>query len=918
MSDQETILLQTKLHRPRLPNDLLPRSRLIQRLNEDIDRQLILVCGPAGFGKTTLIGTWLERMASGREEKLAALPSAWLSLDEGDSDLNLFLRYFIAALRTVFEEACEDTLGLLGALQQPPSPLLFSTLINDLERLPGDLVLVLDDFHAIHNAEVHQLLGELVRHWPQPLHLVLISRINPPIPLDRMRVQGMLGEIRTRDLRFQSAETAAYLEQSKSTLLDPSAVSLLEKRFEGWPAGLHLAVLSLRSAGSKEPVLAALASENPNITGYLVGEVLTHQSAPIQTFLLRTSILDRFCASLCEALIDEADPAWAARESLDWIERAELFVTSLDDRREWYRYHHLFQELLRQRLAGEMTIEQIGDLHLRASVWFEKHGLIDEALQHALAAGDIDLAARQMGAGLRDALNREDRPTLERWLRQIPAEIIEQRPELMMVKVWALQFSWRLDLQGQVLDRVEGLLDSEVGESLPASDLQILRGLALLVRAEHAYFANQLTRAIELCRQVLALLPPSWTFARGGGMIYLGLSTQASGQADQAERLLLREYESYGNRRDIYALFLLQSLGFIYLNTGRLDDARRITERLHQEAADSGLTLMKHWANWFLGVVGLERNELETAERHFGQIFENRYTAQISPYRDAVAGLALIHQARGESSEALRMVESISQFDLQERGTEDGRTRSLRARLMLLQGDLEGARRWAESFTDPPPDQALLWVEEPQMTRARILLAGGTEIDLRLARQILDGLVEIAERTHNTRYRIEILALHAMVLETQGESSQAEGELKDAIQLARPGGFRRAFLDLGTPMREMLRRVSDQGHFVEAIRPILTAFHRVEVRPISAEGRAQLGRSDSPEGSSLVEPLTPREVEVLSLLRGPMNVREIALKLNISYATAKRHINNIYGKLGVGQRWKAVAKAEELNLLPPR
>jgi LuxR family transcriptional regulator, maltose regulon positive regulatory protein len=330
------------------------------------------------------------------------------------------------------------------------------------------------------------------------------------------------------------------------------------------------------------------------------------------------------------------------------------------------------------------------------------------------------------------------------------------------------------------------------------------------------------------------------------------------------------------------------------------------------------LTLMKLWGVWFLGMVCYHRNELECAEKHFSQIYDNRYVAQVSPYRDAIAGLAIIHQIKGETSAAWQKVESISQFDLEQRGSEDIRTRSLRARLRLLQGDLESARNWVDTFADPPPDMALMWLEEPQVTRARILLASSTDADLRLARQILEVLDEITGRTHNTRYRIEILALRALALEAQGETSAAESILKQAVDLARPDRFIRIFVDLGKPMQEMLRQLTRQGQSVDTIHHILSAFPAEYSPPEDNDNlpdNAKPARQQSPGNSMLAEPLTPRELEVLNLLRGPASIKEIALQLHISYATAKRHTINIYGKLGVNQRWNAVARAEELHIL---
>ncbi len=916
MSDPDQILLQTKLHQPRLPRDLVLRSRLLELLNKGVDRQLTLVCAPAGFGKTTLVGTWLEQMAA--DKGSGGLPSAWLSLDENDSDINFFLRYFINALRTIFTVACPETLGLLQAQRQPPQAVLNTTFINELDELPGEFILVLDDYHTIHNAAVHNLLSELTLHWPKSLHLVLISRISPPIPLDSYRARGMLNEIRTRDLRFTREETAAYVSKSQFALMTQYILPLLEERFEGWPAGLHLVALSVRSADSQESVLKAISSENTNITGYLVDEVLTHQFPAVHSFLLRTSILDRFCASLCEDINEAGDPKWNARACLDWIERAELFIVPLDDHRQWYRYHHLFQELLQQRLIAEMPPDQVTSLHRLASAWFEQHGLIDEALHHALAAGDLDLAARYITAGLREVINHEDRPTLERWLRLLPDEMIQNRPELLMLRAWSLQFTWRLALQIQVIRQVEELLESGAGEALSKDDRKILRGQILLPKAQQAYFSNQQALSIELCNQVLAIMPQSWTFVRGGAMIYLGMSMQARGQYQEAERLLLEAFETHNDKNDTFALFVLESLGFIYLNSGQLDKARQITQALVQRSIYSGLALMKLWGYWILGLVCYYRNELEAAGEYFTQIYENRYIAQISPFRDAVAGLALIHQIKGENAEAIQMVEAISQFDLEQSGSEDNRTQSLRARIMLLQGDLEGAGNWLHSLPDQVPDQPFMWLEEPSMTRAYILGSIYSGTNPQLAMKIINNLDEIADRTHNTRFKIQILAMHSLVLDAQGKTSEADSVLDQALDLARPGGFIRVFVDLGEPMQAILLRLAMKGHPAEMIRRILAAFPDPDKGLTSGKSRPHSKQQPTSSNSALPDPLTNRELEVLELLRGPSSIKEIAHKLNIQYSTAKRYTINIYSKLGVNQRWNAVARAEDLNILPPR
>jgi LuxR family maltose regulon positive regulatory protein len=890
---------------------------LFEQLNGAIDYPLTLICAPAGYGKTTLVCTWLNQVAAGRSEGVSSLPSAWVTLDEEDSDLTLFLRYFIASLRTIFSNACEETLVLLQANLLPPQAVICATFCNDLENLPREGILVLDDYQFIRGKEVHDLLGELVRHWPKPLHLVLISRIDPPLPLTSLRAKRHILEIRTLDLRFSSQETTTYLDQTQFIHLSEHTMGLVNERFEGWPAGLHLAALSLRAADSQESVHLALSSEDANITEYLVDEVLTHQFPAIHAFLLRTSILDRFCASLCEAVIGEIETTWNARACLDWIEHSELFLTHLDNRREWYRYHNLFQELLQQRLSVELPPAEVNRLHCLASAWFEQHGLLDEALHHALAAGDFALVAHLMSAALHDVINRQDRLTLERWLRMLPEEIIQRQPQLLMIRAWALQFSWRLNLQEQVVKQIGDLLDADDGTSLPADDLQLLRAQILLLTAQHAFLSNQPKLATDLCNQALALLPLSWKFGRGAAMLFLGFSMQASGQAQAAERLLLHEYESYGDKTDSYALLVLDSLCFIYLHTGQLEQARQIAQVQVQGSIHSGSAFMRNLASWYLGLVCYQINELEAAAQYFTQIVENRYTAQISTYRDAVAALALICQIQGQNSDAWQMVESVSQYDLEQMGSEDTRTRSMRARLFLMQGDLERAGRWVDTLTDPPPNQPLIWLEEPQVTRARILVARGKDADLRLATEILDTLEEIVDRTFNTWYKIEILALRAVVLDAQGKTSQANAVLEQAGELGKSGGFIRVFVDLGKPMQLILRRLVSQGYLPETINRILLAFPEDGRNRIGSEVPGIPARRPSPEISTLVEPLTRRELEVLALLPGSSSIKEIAQKLNISYSTAKEYTIKIYSKLGVNRRWDAVARAEELNILPP-
>jgi len=912
-------ILKTKLHRPRVTRDLVVRPRLLELLENGLNGRLILVSAPAGFGKTTLISSWLAGMAAASGEA-TALPSAWLTLDEQDSDLSLFLRYFIAALRTLFPDAGSETLALLQAPEQLPLEELFTTLSNEIEALPSSFVLVLDDYHLLTGQAVHDFLDSSLHHWPRPLHLVLISRVDPPLPLASLRARGQITEIRTSDLRFNAEETAAYLDHRLETPLRPEDRDLLEQYAEGWIAALQLASISLRSPGKIETIPSILTTTGKSMSDYMQGEVLAMQVSAIQTFLLKTSVAGRICAPLCQVLVGEGDPAWSVRACIDWIEQAGLFIFPLDDSRTWYRYHPLFRDFLRDGLLARFGTEVVVDLNRKAAAWYAQQGLPYEAVRHALEAGDLDLAAWLIERGLGDELNREDRAGLERWLGLLPEEVVERRPLLLMAKAWALQPTWQLGPQSKMVSQVEALLEQDGGATLSPGDLRLLRGQILELQGQYAYLRNEAARCVACCEESLALLPRDWTYVRGGAIVYWGLAMAAIGQGQAAERRLLDEYESLGDKATGYALRILQALCFNYLNAGQLEPARQTAHVMDQQAIRGGLIILQGWALFYLGLVYYQWNDLEAAGVYMADLVGQRYQVQSLAAHHGITYLALVRQARGESAEAWRLAELLGQFQLEQAGREGDEVHSLRARLMLDQGDRESAFRWADAFTAPVPDRPLLWAEIPQITRARILLARNGADDVGLALQILDALLDIAGRTHNTRSKITILALRALALDAQGRAGDALVTLQEAVDLARPGGFLRAFVDLGPRMQGLLGRLAEQSSFAEPIRRILAAFSSSSLAMATGDMPASPERGGRSASGVLVlvEPLTARELEILELLREPMSPKEIARKLDISYLTVKRHSINIYGKLGVEGRWDAVNRAVDLGILPPR
>ena len=591
-------------------------------------------------------------------------------------------------------------------------------------------------------------------------------------------------------------------------------------------------MLSLRNNASSAAVQLEPVIGDATIDEYLADEVLAQQPPAVQSFLLRTSIVDHFCASLCQAILAAEEPGWDARTCIDWLVRSDLFVVSLANDQDWYRYHHLLLGMLRQRLAAQLTSDEVRELHRRAATWFADQGLTNEALHHAMLAGDHDLASQIMWSALPGVLNQEDRPTLERWLSLLPESVIQGRPEPLLLKAWSLQFRWQLGAQADVLRQIESLLDGRnaamaAGDAADAeqdSRLQMMRAQLAVLRGQEAFYVNRPEQAIAMLQEALQLLPQSSTYLRGGAILYLGVSMQANGQSAAAERKLLELHDRYDDKRDGFALRICLSLCFIYLAEGRLEQVRQVAHDLLSQAKPRGLATMQSWAHYFLGLVYYHWNDLEPAETHFSAVLDRRYAANMVVVRNGMHLLALVHQIRGHDQEADRVLDLMCELDLDLQGREDVATRAMRAWLLLMQGDLAAAARWADAFTAPVPDQPLLWPVNPYIIKARILLTRRSEADLAAACEMLSELHAIAIRTHNIRAEIEILAMHALATNLQGRYDQAQTLLRRAVNLAEPGGFVRVFVDLGPQLKAMLLRLAQHG---VPVRAIIAAFPHI-------------------------------------------------------------------------------------------
>jgi LuxR family transcriptional regulator, maltose regulon positive regulatory protein len=891
-------LIDTKLRPPRLREGYVTRPRLLAQLDRGLAQGLILISAPAGYGKTSLVVDWLsQRSKFGQRPDLM---TAWVSLDENDNDLDSFLRYLTTTIHDAFAPArpCANTQALIGAPQPPPVETIAGTLINDLAGLPRPLLLVLDDYHLITHPAIRQVMATLVRHLPDTLRLLLITRRDLDLPLlARRRAQQQLLEVRAADLRLAMDEARAVLTQTSGADVDKATVALLEEQTEGWVIGLQLAGLSLRDQEDPAAFVRAFQARHHRlIMDFLLDEVLAAQSTPVLDFLLKTSVLERLCDPLCATVVGEG--AGDEKPLLADLAHSGLFLASLDEERIWYRYHHLFRDLLLRRLAQEWGPEEIAALHGRAGTWLAQHGHTEEALRHLLAAGEITTAVTLIEHRRHDMLNEGEMQRLERWLSLLPEDVIARHASLLQAKAWVLRWQFRHQAIPPLLRQAEALT---VAAMVPAAGedairYDILRGERDSLRAEITFWQSEFQASLAYAQSALACLPRECAFARAVAVLFLLSAQHALGQPDHALRQLNawlddEQFQDYALRH-----LLLLAAGGIFGSIGDLKRLEQIARLQLKLGLDHEKPLSITWARHFLGHVAYQRDRLDEAFAHWSAALDWRYQANLRVYHEVVLGVALIHQTRGYESEARRTLDSLTQA-LREmnQGQFIPEVEAFRARLALLRGDMSAAVHWTHTGAQPARLPFWFW-EANELTRVKVLIAQGTMATCQEAEGLLAACRQYAEATANTWLLIQVWALSALLAQAQGQPEVALAAAERAVRLAEPGGYLRLFVELGPAMADLLVRLAARGVAPDYIGRILAVFPA----------------APSPEP----EALTGRELEILTLLQQELSDKEIAERLFLSVLTVKKHNRNIYHKLRVSGRRSAITKARTLNLIP--
>ncbi len=896
-------LLATKLHVPRPRTHLVPRAHLVERLQRGADRALTLISAPAGFGKTTVLAQWSAESGT---------PVAWLSLEPEDNDPTRFLSYLIAALQTLDAQLGMTALAMLHTPQPAPPETVLAMLVSDvISRGGGEFALVLDDYHVLTAEPIQRGMTFLLEHLPPQMHLVLATRADPPLPLARLRAQGQLTEVRTADLRFGATEVSAFLQTVMGLNLEASAITSLEQRTEGWIVGLQLAALSLQGRVDASAFLAAFTGSHRYVLDYLSDEVLARQPAPVQKFLLHTSILGRLSGSLCNAVTAQE----GSQAMLEALYRANLFVVALDDERGWYRYHHLFAQVLRRHLQQtEPTLMPI--LHQRASAWYEQHDLPIEAVQHALAIPDAKLAARLIEPIALPVAFQGQIDTVLGWLNALPETLVRTRPFLCVYYARLLTYTNQLEAAEELLQEAEQGIQEEVS----ASQAQIILGWVLDNRADITLFSGDIPQAISLAHQVLALLSEAQVFPRASALAtticaYL-VTGDVTSDTEHAVAAAVAFIRTSGNLFATVSSMTL--LARLHVLQGRLRQAAAAYAQVVQviprpEVLQTAFSSLFYYFG--LGDLLREWNDLDAAEQHLAQgMALVKETLTVEPFV-AILGytaLARLQQARGNSREALASLDALEHLAKRRHFFPHlmPQVAAIRAQLELAQGDLAPAIRWADTSRLSAQDEDLRYPREGEyLALVRVRIAQGrddpTAPFLQNAMRLLDRLQASAEPKARLGSVLEILVLRALALEAQGDQTSAFSTLERVLVLAAPEGYIRLFVDEGTPMSALLRRAHARSRVPGYVTTLLSAFGEQNLSDLPLT---------SPRPGPLAEPLTERERDVLRLLLAGASNREIARRLVLSVNTVKRHVYNLCGKLGVQSRAQAIIRARSLNL----
>jgi LuxR family transcriptional regulator, maltose regulon positive regulatory protein len=908
-----TPVLATKLYIPPPRAKIVPRPHLVDRLNEGLHRKLTILTAPAGFGKTTVLSEWIPK---------SPRCVTWLSLDEEDKDSTRFWSYFIYSLQGLHPDFGNAALALLQSPQTPSITSILTTLINDIATFPDSFATVLDDYHVIDAKPVDDGLTFLLKHLPPQMHLVIASREDPNLPIARLRARDQLTELRATDLRFTPAESAEFLNQVMGLNLSTEDIAALETRTEGWITGLQLAALSMQGRSDTAGFIQAFTGSHRFVLDYLAGEVLERQPELVRNFLLRTAILDRLSGSLCDAVTEQE----GGRRMLEALEHGNLFLIPLDNQNHWFRYHHLFADVLRAHLMEEQP-DLIPILHRRAGEWFEQNGLLPDAIYHALAAQDFEWAAGLVEMAW-PAMDRSRQPAKWLgWAKQLPDELVRARPVLNVGYAWALLDQGKLEAGEARLKDAERWLDKTAGEKVQSKatpiemvvidkrEFQFLPATTASARAYLALALGDVPATMKHAQRALDRLPEGDHLRRGTPASLLALASWTCGDLEAAERSLADAMTSFQQAGNIlFAITGAFHLADIRATLGRLHQAFDTYQQSLQLAKGQGKSVLWGTADLHTGLSDLlrEQNDLEAAAEHLLRSEELGEQAALPRWRFRWCLVrARVQESLGDLDRALVLLNEAERHYVRGPVPDVRPITALKTRVWIRQGKLNEAKGWVREQGLSPDDDLSYLREFEYITLARVLIAQyrneGADSSVHDAMGLLERLLKSAEEGSRIGSIIEILVLQALACEAQGNTQSALKSLERALTLAEPEGYVRIFVDEGIPIAKLLSEIASRGTMTDYTDKLLAI--------ITKEMQERANKSNLPTVQPLIEPLSQREVEVLRLVVQGFSNREISERLFLALPTVKGYNRTIFNKLQVHRRTEAVARARELDLL---
>jgi LuxR family maltose regulon positive regulatory protein len=883
-------VLTTKLQQPDLPGDFIPRPHLLALLNKDIHRPLTLISAGAGFGKSTLASSWLRELPG---------KTAWLSLDSNDNDLRIFLIHFVAAVQSSFATSMQKTRQLLETPQLPGTNVLKNSLINDLNILPDRLFLAIDDFYVVRNKEIFYLVSEMLNFPPGKFHLIIITRYDPPIPLARLRSQKKVIEIRSAQLRLNEKEIRQFVKKNIKSG-DPDPISeVLDSKLEGWFTGLRLAMLRLSfyDPGKEELDKIAFASEYSE--AYLLEEVLEHLEKRILDFLLKTSVLRSFTPGLTDLLIEASGTGQDSREIIEELTKNNIFVINLDNNREWFRYHHFFGSFLQKELKKRFPEGMIAELHRKASVWYEKKNMIEEALFHAMKTHEEASVAGMIENHMHKLLNENKWYILEKWINIITEPSVRESPAILIARMWITYHRNELWLIPELLTTIEKKVKDKALNKIMKLQIKFFQAMML-------FWSVRIKESIPLFYEVRQRLPEKMVGARSQANIHYALALQMNGTGKETYREL-NEMSYSDQLAPTYKVMLFGSLIFMKLIEGDLRNAEKVAIRTNDFSNKINDAFAQGWCKYFLGYIAFQQNRLLQAEGYFTDALKNLYHLNTIAPIDTFAGLLLTRKALDKSEAYKETYEQMLDY-VEEKTNPSFRTfsNSVRARLALLENDLTTATEMVNTmdlFFDS--GNVLFHITSPRLIYIRVLLAQDKPEKTEEAIEKLNTCLQLAESIHNLPFLIHTLIILSVAYKKKNEIRKAERMLARAVEKAAPGNWLRPFLEFAPQIGDLLHEIKVRDRALDFLSRLTSETNNSPVTRYAITDRSQY----------LLDPMTNRELDILSLLAERLTNKEIAEQLFISLATVKRHTINIYQKLDVHKRREAVEKAKTLGII---